>query len=314
MENMNFTKLNIYTTSEDLEPLMSRLEDLGVSGFEIHDASDFENFLTSGVKNWDYVGEELEPLKTQETRVTLYFTTDKQGKELLAAICEACAGLRMEQSEVREEDWADSWKKHFKPLEVGKRLIIKPTWESVPENNGSADAARLILEIDPASAFGTGQHESTKLCLETLESLTLENSKFLDIGCGSGILTIGALLLGAGSAVMVDVSENAVKVACENLMLNGFAAASFCGDITESAELLKQIGDNYDVIAANIVADVIIKMGGIFPKLLKAGGILITSGIIESRLDEVVENLAPHLKIIEIKKDNGWCLILSCRI
>ncbi|MCL2638718.1 MAG: 50S ribosomal protein L11 methyltransferase [Oscillospiraceae bacterium] len=307
---MNFTKLNIYTTSEDLEPLIMRLEDLGASGFEIHDAADFEDFLTNGTKNWDYVGEELEPLKTQETHLSLYFTTDKQGQELLAAVCDACLSenLCLEQSEVREEDWADCWKEYFKPFEIGQKLMIKPTWEDAPETE------RLILEIDPASAFGTGQHESTKLCLEALEDVITPGCAFLDLGCGSGILTIGALLLGAGSAAMIDVSENAVKVACENVAQNGFTCDSFCGDITENAKPLKQLGGDYNVITANIVADVIIKMSGIFPRLLAENGTLITSGIIEERLAEVTAALeSAGLKIIEAKTDNGWCLIKAAR-
>ncbi|MCL2697341.1 MAG: 50S ribosomal protein L11 methyltransferase [Oscillospiraceae bacterium] len=310
---MNFTKLNIYTTSGDLEPLISRLEDLGASGFEIHDAADFEDFLASGVKHWDYVGDELEPLKTQETHITLYFTTDRQGEELLAAVRGACGSLRLEQSEVREEDWADSWKEYFKPFEVGERFIIKPTWEEMPGTD------RLVLEIDPASAFGTGQHESTKLCLEMLERVIAPGCSFLDLGCGSGILTIGALLLGAGSAAMVDVSENAVKVANENLAQNGFTAAAYCGDMTRDKELLHKITEvlpaaarRFDAIAANIVADVIIEMSSIFQRLLTKDGVLITSGIIEARLDEVVAALeSAGLHILETKTDNGWCLILA---
>jgi ribosomal protein L11 methyltransferase len=304
---MNFTKLNIYTTSENLEPLITRLEDLGVSGFEIHDSEDFEDFLARDVKHWDYVGDELEPLRTQETHLTLYFTDDEQGGELLAGVRESCGDLKLEQSTVREEDWADSWKEYFKPFEIGERFLIKPTWEEAPESA----AERLILEIDPASAFGTGQHESTKLCLEALERIIAPGCSFLDLGCGSGILTIGALLLGAGSAVMVDVSENAVKVANENLAQNGFTAEAYVGDITTG----KIISGEYDVIAANIVADVIISLGGIFPRLLKTGGRLITSGIIAERLDEVIAALTgAELRIIKTETDNGWCLILASRI
>jgi len=312
---MEFIKLNLFTHTDDLEPLTSRLEDIGVSGFEIHDPADFNDFLANGTKHWDYVGEELEPLKTQETHITLYLTADKQGADLLAKIRETCVGwrnaLKIEQSTVREEDWADSWKEYFKPFEVGERFLIKPTWEEIPATD------RLILEIDPASAFGTGQHESTKLCLEMLEKIIAPNCSFLDIGCGSGILTIGALLLGAEHAVMVDVSENAVKVANENLAQNGFYAESFCGDITKDTELLNKItaklppeARRFDVIAANIVADVIIMLADIFSRLLAEDGVLITSGIIEERLDEVISALtSAGLKIVETKIDNGWCLV-----
>jgi ribosomal protein L11 methyltransferase len=312
---MEYTKLNIYTQSKDLEPLMDRLGDIGVCGFEIHDAADFEAFLKSDVMrqgaNWDYIGEELDPLKSQPTHLTLYLTKDSQGAEILGKIRELCVSenLRIEESLVREEDWAENWKTYFKPFEVGERLLIKPTWEAAPATE------RVILEIDPASAFGTGQHESTRLCLEALEKLIAPGCTFLDLGCGSGILTIAALLLGAKNAVMVDVSENAVKVAAENLAQNGVSAAAFRGDITKDAELLKQIGSDYDVITANIVADVIIKMSVVFPKLLKKDGVLVTSGIIEARLDEVKTALeSAGLRVIETKTDNGWCVIHSCRI
>ncbi|MDR2531693.1 MAG: 50S ribosomal protein L11 methyltransferase [Oscillospiraceae bacterium] len=312
-EYMEFIKLNIFTVREDLEPLMSRLEDMGVSGFEIHDAADFADFLEDGVRDWDYVGEELEPLKTQETHLTLYLTTDKQGGRLLGKVRRLCAGLRIEQSTVREEDWADCWKEYFKPFKVGERFIIKPSWENIADiKEYDAD---LILEIDPATAFGTGQHESTRLCLEALERVIAPGCMFLDLGCGSGILSIGALLLGADRAVMVDISENAVKVACENMEQNGFSAdkfTAFCGDITKDTGLLEKLGENFCVITANIVADIIIKMCGIFPRLLKKDGILVTSGIIEARFDEVADALSgAGLKILETVTDNGWCMIKS---
>ncbi|MCL2018983.1 MAG: 50S ribosomal protein L11 methyltransferase [Oscillospiraceae bacterium] len=323
---MEFIKLNIYTQSQELETLMTRLEDLGVSGFEIHDAADFNSFLENGMKGgngfsdlaaWDYVGEELEPLKTQETHLTLYLTTDEQGKELLDKVYVLCADLRIDKSVVREEDWADCWKEYFKPFKVGERFLIKPTWENAPETE------RLILEIDPASAFGTGQHESTRLCIEMLEGVIGSECTLLDIGCGSGILAIGALILGADSVVMIDVSENAVKVARDNAIQNGFMDDRFtalCGDITKSAELLKQIGEEFDVVTANIVADVIINMSGLFPQFLKEGGVLITSGIIEERLEEVITALeasdgrdSSKLKITEIRKDSGWCAVKAVK-
>jgi len=284
-----------------LEPLMAELEELGASGFEIHDAADFEEFLQSDIKHWDYVGEELDPLKTQETHLTLYLTTDAQGTELLGRILTHCENLPTRQSTVREEDWADCWKEYFKPFEVGERLLVKPTWEQISATD------RLVLEIDPASAFGTGQHETTKLCLELLEREIAQDCTFLDLGCGSGILTAGALLLGAGRAVMVDVSENAVRIARENVAQNGFNNyTALCGDVTGDLEL----NEKYDVITANIVADVLIKISGIFPRLLKAGGVLIVSGIIEERLDEVVSALeSAELNVCESRKDNGWCAV-----
>ncbi|MCL2108464.1 MAG: 50S ribosomal protein L11 methyltransferase [Oscillospiraceae bacterium] len=311
---MDFIKLDIYTASHDLEPLADRLTALGVSGFEFHDAADFEEFLHSGLGAWDYIGEELEPLKTQETRLSLYVTTDKQGEQLLAKIYKACADLRIEKSLVRETDWADAWKEHFKPFEVGRKFLIKPTWEETPGDV----ADKIVLEIDPASAFGTGQHESTKLCLEALEEVISADCNFLDIGCGSGILSIAALLLGAAKATMTDVSETAVRTACENILQNGFTSEKFaahCGDIIGDGELLKRVaGDykTYDVITANIVADVIIKMSEIFPLLLSSNGVLIASGIIGIRLDEVLTALKnAGLKVTQIRNNNDWWAVMA---
>ena len=314
---MEFIKLDIYTESAALEPLTDKLTGLGVSGFEIHDAADFGDFLQSGVKNWDYIGEELDPLKFQPTYITLYLPSDSQGTQTLQDInsllnelrgVSLYGDLRIEQNTVREEDWANCWKEYFKPFDIGKTLLIKPTWEPQPQTD------RIVLEIDPASAFGTGQHESTRLCLEALEEVIESGCAFLDLGCGSGILTAAALLLGAQRAVMVDVSENAVRTACENVEHNGFTSdkyTAFCGDITEDDELLSVIGGGFFVIAANIVADVIIKMSGIFPRLLKKGGKLVVSGIIKERVDEVAGALRTNgFSISEIKEDNGWCAVL----
>lgn len=311
---MEFIRLDIYTTSEELQPLADRLTDLGACGFEFHNAADFEEFLQSGLGNWDYVGEELDGLKTQPTYLTTYITADKQGEKLLAEIYKVCGNLRIEKSLVHESDWADSWKEYFKPFEVGGKLLIKPTWEEVLAD---LQKDRIILEIDPASAFGTGQHESTKLCLEALEQVITSGCSFLDLGCGSGILSIAALLLGAEKATMTDVSENAVKTACENIEQNGFKADKFTaysGDITKDSALLKKIGGDYDVITANIVADIIIKMSEFFPLLLKDGGTLITSGIIGIRLDEVLNALKnAGLSVKEIRNNNDWWAIVAVK-
>lgn len=194
---------------------------------------------------------------------------------------------------------------------MGNKLIIKPTWEKV-ENIGE----RKILEIDPASSFGTGQHHTTKLVMETLEEVIKGGEKVLDLGCGSGILSIAALLLGAEKAVMTDVFQNAVETASENMEQNGFGKeqyTAYCGNIIDDARLRDKIGTGYDVITANIVADVIIKMCPLFCGFLKENGVIILSGIITERLHEVKSALSESsIEIEKITEEEGWNALL-CR-
>ena len=204
-----------------------------------------------------------------------------------------------------EEDWANNWKQYFKPLCVGEKLLIKPSWEKVAEGE-----KRKILEIDPASSFGTGQHNTTQLCLELVEKNLHEGDSILDLGCGSGILSIGALLLGAESATAVDVDENSVKIAKENAEKNHISAekyTAYCGNIIDDKALVEKIGTGYDLLCANIVADVLIGMSGIFGGFIKDGGTLIVSGIIDQRKDEVLDRLkAEGFELIEIREKEDW--------
>ncbi|MGN0676588.1 MAG: 50S ribosomal protein L11 methyltransferase, partial [Ruminococcus sp.] len=216
--------------------------------------------------------------------------------------------LAVECSGIREEDWANNWKQYFKPFTVGKKLMIKPSWESCenPEN-------RIILEIDPASSFGTGQHHTTRLCLELLEKSLVKGDKILDIGCGSGILSIGAMLLGAESAVAVDIEENAVNTAVENAgknHINPEKYRAYCGNIISDSALAEKINGTYDIITANIVADVLIAMKDFFARYLRKNGTLIISGIIEERMHEVtdaVESAGFTAEEYNIKE--GWSAV-----
>ena len=216
--------------------------------------------------------------------------------------------LETEMKNVKEEDWANNWKQYFKPLEIGNRLLVKPSWEEVGETD------RTVLEIDPASSFGSGQHYTTKLCLEYLDRLDLEGKKILDLGCGSGILSIGAMLLGAQSSVAVDVEENAVKVAMENAVKNSIDTSvytAYCGNIITDSELAARLGDGYDIITANIVADILIGMKDHFYKFLKPEGILIISGIIDERKEEVTDAVTgAGFEIIESREESDWAAVM----
>lgn len=317
---MNFLQVDIFTKTEALEVLIIRLSELGINGFEIHDSADFDEFLENKDANWDYVDDSLMGLKTVPTHITLYLQDNAQGLETLTELKGALAGFRAENPDfygsldieidsVREEDWANNWKQYYKPFNVGSKLVVKPSWEEVKDIG-----ERKILEIDPASSFGTGQHHTTRLVMELLESVIENGDRMLDLGCGSGILSIAGLLLGAKQAVMADIFENAVNTAAENVEKNGFGKESYkayCGNIIDDKALREKIGGGYNVITANIVADVIIAMSGLFRGFLAQNGTLIVSGIITERLAEVLTALKEAgFTVTEQREREGWNAIV----
>ena len=317
---MEWTEVNIFTTTEGIELVCSKLMDIGIKGFAIQDAEDFNEFLENKNGQWDYIDEDLMGLSNCETRITVYLPSNNQGVDMLASIrsmlTELKAGdaekkygrLEAELSSIREEDWANNWKQYFKPLKVGEKLVIKPSWEEYNE-----DSDRIILEIDPASSFGTGQHHTTRLCLELLEKSLNKDDVILDMGCGSGILSIGAMLLGAKRAVAVDIEQNAAETALENAVKNNISPElyeTYFGNILSDEKLASEIDYKYDIITANIVADVLIAMKDHFVRYIKKGGTLIVSGIIEERMDEVIDALkSVGFSSPEVNIKEGWAAV-----
>ena len=317
---MEWTEVNIYTTTEGIELLCSKLGDIGIKGFSIKDAEDFKEFLENKNGQWDYIDDDLMGLSECETCITVYIPTNGQGAEMLIAIKSMLAEMKAadtegvygrleaEMSNIREEDWANNWKQYFKHFKVGEKLVIKPSWEEYDNSDG-----RIILEIDPASSFGTGKHHTTRLCLEVLEKYLNKGDKLLDMGCGSGILSIGAMLLGADSSVAVDIEENAAATAKENALKNNIPAdkyRTYFGNILTDEKLADEIDDKYDIIAANIVADVLIAMKDSFRRYLRSGGILIVSGIIEERMNEVIDVLiSAGFRDPEPEVREGWAAV-----
>ncbi len=314
---MNWNEITIQTETPAVDALCAMLTDYGVKGFSIQDKESFQEFLNDKEGKWDYIEEDLMQLKDCDTKITFYLPDDAQGTEQFLGIrallenlrngdnAELFGSLAVTVGNVREEDWANNWKQYFKPLPVGEKLMIKPSWETVDPNG------RIILEIDPASSFGTGQHHTTRLCLELAETILNKNDRVLDLGCGSGILSIGCMLLGAESATAVDIVDNSVRTAVENAEKNHIDPTkytAYCGDIISDTVLREQIGTGYDLICANIVADVLIAMSDLFGDFLKDEGYLIVSGIITERADEVLNVLtAKGFGKISVQEKEGWC-------
>lgn len=314
---MNWAQVNIFTTTEGVDAVSGSLMMLGITGFVIKDSKDFEEFLYNKTGNWDYIDDDLMGLKDCETTITVYLAENEQGARTLEEIKEELKVIKQRDDDkkygrleyevvnVCESDWANNWKKYFKPLSIGNKFLIKPSWENV-EDAGD----RKILEIDPASSFGTGQHNTTQLCLELLEKYLHNDDKMLDLGCGSGILSIGGMLLGANNAVAVDIEEHAVATALENAIKNNISSenyTTYCGNIIEDKSLVDKIGSGYNIICANIVADVLIAMKDIFRGFINENGILIVSGIISFRKDDVIEAITSQgFKVLEVHEKDDW--------
>lgn len=321
---MDWLQVSIYTTASGIEPLCGRLYNLGITGVEIVDKDDFEDFLENNKQYWDYVDEELREKMNGETRVKIYVSDNENGQKQLASVRDDLisfksldsgdefGSLRIEIDTMHEEDWENNWKEYFKPIYVGDRLVIKPEWETVEDTEG-----KIIFNIDPGMTFGSGQHETTRLCVETLDTVVKKGDKVLDLGCGSGILSIIALMLGAGEARAVDIDPNCKKIAYSNAALNGIGEDIYTvldGNILTDEKFKNSTEKSgpYDIVVANIVADVIIPLAEDVRRYLKKGGTFIASGIIEMRIDEVKEAIEKNgFEIREIKKENDWYCIIS---
>lgn len=260
------------------------------------------------IANIDLIDEEL--LKKDRTKgyIHIYIAPEENPQEAVAFLSERFAAAdiphKIDLSTCKNEDWENNWKAYFKPMAVGKRLLIQPLW--IDEINNPEN--RAVLSIEPGLAFGTGGHHTTRLCLETLERYLTQGCSVLDTGCGSGILAIAALLLGAGTAVGVDIDELAVKTAIENGKLNGFTEPQYR---VLQGNLADRVTGQFDVIVANIVADIIMLFAKDVGKFLKEDGVFITSGIIDTREDEVKAALLENgFTILERNEQNGWiCLV-----
>ncbi len=317
---MKWLALHIDTSPAGLDPVQTMLSSLGIDGLVIEDEADFRRFLEQNQQYWDYVDEDLDRSMAGKCRVTFYVEDGEAGFTLVAAARIAMARLKEEHPEyaplimtmdgVEDADWENNWRAFYKPMEIGERLIVVPDWEAADPKG------RVELRLEPGLAFGTGSHATTRLCLTALEKYVGPGMRIADLGCGSGILSIAALLLGADTAFACDIDEKAADIAYANAALNGVDRGRYtvqAGDVLTDAGLQKELGDGYDIVVANIVADIIIALAPAAGKLLKQDGLFIASGIIDERAAEVRGVLeAQGFTVAEENRSEGWCCFV-CR-
>ncbi len=310
---LKWLEITINTTGDDLEALTARLTGNGVVGLVIEDEEDFKQFLENNRQYWDYVDDDLLKRMEGAARVKFYVTDDEDGKSQLRQYLTGLEGYEVLSASLQENDWATSWQKYYKPLAVGEKIYVVPEWEKeqpLPEG-------KVPVWLNPGLTFGTGSHASTQLCLEGLEEAVQAGDRVLDLGCGSGILSIAALCLGAKYAAAVDIDPKAVDVAYENAGLNDIGKDRYlvrAGNVLSDKGLVAELAqEKYQVVLANIVADVIIPLSAFAGDFMVQGGWFICSGIIDTRSDEVRAALEKNGFTIQEKKEkNGWCAFI-CR-
>ncbi|MGI6028378.1 MAG: 50S ribosomal protein L11 methyltransferase [Candidatus Heteroscillospira sp.] len=279
---MRWIEASVETKSELIDLKCAELAELGVPGMVIEDEQDFRDFLENNRQYWDYVDEELEQRFAGVSRIKFYLSDDEEGLAVLARVRDN--GYNPTVSYIEDSDWENNWREFYRPLEIGEKLVVVPEWEDCDCNG------RLPLRLDPGLIFGTGSHATTRMCLMALENYAAPGKRVLDLGCGSGILGIGARVLGCGWVCGCDIDPKAPDVALSNAGLNGIDGSDFriyAGDVLTDGGLKRELGGGYDIVLANIVSDVIIPLAPMVPGFLKEDGIFITSGIIEGRQDEV---------------------------
>ena len=314
--NTEWIKVSVETTSEGIEPLYGMLLSMGIEGAEIEDEADFENFLENNKRYWDYVDEALLEAKKGPTRVSVYLRDDENGRETLLLLREnlrrigsedaSLGTLEVTLDSIDEHDWFEKWKQYYKPFTVGKHITVVPAWTPYAGDG-------VVLRINPGMLFGTGSHNTTRLCIEMLEEIVQEGDRVFDVGCGSGILSILSLLLGASHATAVDIDAAAPRIAYENAALSGITPENYtvkCGNVLE--ETVTE--ETFRVVVANIVADVIIPLSAKVNRYLEKDGLFLCSGIINDRLDDVRDALTENgFTVLDKRQDGEWWAILSKR-
>lgn len=318
---MNYIETKIYTSRVGIEHVLNALSEIDIDDAVIEDPADVEELMEKkNSYDWDYVDSSVMEQINEEPAVILYIDQSDEGNEKLQAVKNAVERLkermatgelgeknsfgRMEITEeaVRDEDWKDNWKEFFKPAKITDRIVVKPTWEHYEKQ----EEDELIIEIDPGMAFGTGTHETTTLCIKLIEKYAKKEDALLDVGSGSGILSIAAALLGIERILGVDIDPVAVEVSKENVELNGFSDRIEIrqGDLTKGIDYMA------DLVVANLMADLVMVLSKDVAKHLNDKGIFISSGILIEKKEQVSEAIINSgFEILEILEQGEWCSI-----
>ena len=304
---MDWTEVTITVNAKDVDKAGDIANMVVPYGIYIEDYSNLEEEAWE-IAHIDLIDEDLLQKDRSKALVHIYISPEESPAEAVAFLRERYTAEGIENEicldSCVEEDWINNWKQYFKPIPVGQKLLIRPTWEEVKDSGG-----RTVLDLDPGLAFGTGTHETTRLCMELLEQYVRPGMNVLDVGFGSGILSVAALLLGADKAVGVDIDELAVKTAVENAEINHVEDrfTGICGNLTD------QVTGTYDIVVANIVADVIIMLTKDVEQFMKPDTVYLMSGIIDTREQDVLAAVEQHFTIIDRKEEKGWVALSAKR-
>ena len=303
---MAWLEITIDTVSEKIDSVVTSLTAAGFADLVIEDQAEFETFLEQNREYWDYIDEELQEKLQGLSRIKIYLEdTDEASLKRLEDRVKLLK-LTMKVEPMAEVDWEESWKDNYPPQEVGKALVVLPYWLA---DSYAGDRTPVVL--DPGLTFGTGAHPSTQMVMEAMEETVKPGAACLDLGSGSGILSLVALRLGAKSAIGVDIDPKAEGIARENAAYNGFGAPEFTaltGNVTEDQDLMATLANTeYDLVLVNIVADVIIGLSPVLPNFLTEKSILICSGILDTRLEDVLAALtAAGLTVTSVREKEDW--------
>ena len=305
---MDWTEIIVEVKAEDIDAAAAIANMTVPYGIYIEDYSDLEGEVME-IAHIDLIDEELLARDRSIAKIHIYIDPEDNIDEAVSFLKErlSAAGIEysIDLSKVQEDDWLNNWRKFFKPMPVGERLLINPSWYTDTDPQG-----RAVLNIDPGLAFGTGKHETTRLCLEAIERRLKKGDSVLDVGCGSGILGIAAVLLGADSAFGVDIDALAVRTANENAEVNGVGGrfTAIAGDLVDKVE------GKFDLVVANIVADAIIALSASVKSFMKPDSLYIVSGIIDTRADDVRMAVRDSFEIVEENTQGGWyCFVLKAK-
>ena len=312
---MEWIQGRIYTARNNIEPLTGFLMEHGIPNTQIDDEAELREFLLNNPLQWDYIDDTLMSGDLKPVSILFWIPSNLNGLEILDSIKSDLPAFGYDPNAlvtdaVDDEGWLNEWKKYFKPFKIGSRIVIRPEWEYY-----KPDAGEIVFSINPGHVFGTGLHQTTQMCIECLENYVTDGCSILDLGCGSGILFLIGLLLGAGYACGCDLDPGAGDIAADNARLNNFPPAAYTvitGNAITDMNVRNKIlsGRKYDIVMANIVADAVIAVTETVSRVIKQNGVYISSGIIGERLDEVSRAIESRgFAITEtIARDDWYCL------